>query len=91
MSTAQVYFRTPTIDNSVSLDEFDTDDIIKYLRYSGYEVEGSTDINSSNEEGCHIPRYLINRIETLALCGQKEHAREMICKFIGDTIGRSIL
>lgn len=97
MSTTTRY-RTPVVyqDVRVSLDDFDDDDIVGYLRHRGYAIAGSSEA-PSHSGGPHPgegPLMLeeddLSRIATLSLCGQREQAREFLCSIVSRWIGRKL-
>jgi hypothetical protein len=71
---------------SVSLDEFDEDDIRSYLR----EQEGEVAEASADTDGCYIDSTTCNQINTLALCGQKDEAIKLVMEIVSRAIGREI-
>lgn len=88
-------YRVPSVsvDADVSLDEFDNSDIIKYLRHQGYEVGGADAVGNNADcasEGLYLSPDDLGRIETLALCGQKEPARQLALEIISEAIGREL-
>ena len=90
-------YRMPSVSAvcDVRIDEFDTKDIISYLRHKGYRVDGTGD-EPDLGGGCDgsseaiISRSELNRISTLALCGQREQARDMVMQMVSEAIGRSL-
>ncbi len=96
-TTARPRYRVPSIEpevevRAVSLDDFDLDDIRAYLRYQGDKIAPlgrPGDIpNSANE--LFIPPEDLNRIGTLALCGQVESARRYLLDMAAEQIGRPL-
>lgn len=75
---------TVMVDAEVSLDEFCTEDILKYLRDQGEGVA----IDSG--EGIFLSQGDLNRCETLALCGQVDAARKYILDIVSQAIGRPL-
>lgn len=86
-TTTKKRIRIPSVsvDAEVSLDEFSTDEIRKYLQDIG-EEDGSG--GGGDGKGCYLTSEDLNRIETLALCGQTEHAKALALQVVGDVIGR---
>lgn len=68
----------------VSLDEFSNEEIIEYLRSQGE----SGDLLSG--EGLLIAQSELDRIETLALCGQVDSARATVLSIVSAAIGRAL-
>lgn len=89
-------YRVPSVsvDADVSLDEFGDSEIAKYLRHRGYEVAGAGEdgggTSDCSSEGLYLSPSDLNRIETLALCGQKEPARQLALAIISEAIGREL-
>ena len=92
--TEKPRYRTPIInvDSSVSLDEFEDDEIAGYLRHRGYIVNGSN--NDSSDSGTDdvliISEADLNRIATLSLGGQTESAREWLIDLVSNHIERRL-
>ena len=87
-------YRTPTacVDVDVSLDEFDLDEIAEYLRHNGYKVSATSatvDPETGAADNVLDPDEL-DRVYTLALCGQREAAQQIALQLVGDAIGRPI-
>ena len=74
----------PYISVHIDLDEFSDEEIAKHLRESGYTVTKHT------SDDCLIGEADLNHIETLALCGQQEAAREIALRIVGEAIGRPL-
>lgn len=85
-------YRPPSIEPEVKpvrLDDFDRDDILEYLRHCGKEV--STDCaNTGDGDGLFIAQCDLDRAETLAICGQIQHARDYILDMVSRRIGRRL-
>jgi hypothetical protein len=92
MSTATRY-RVPRVceEVEVSLDSFDIDDIRDYLKHhdgsaktvgnpSTYASHGSLTLEAGD----------LGRIDTLALCGQQEAAREYLVEIVSRHLGRRL-
>jgi hypothetical protein len=71
---------------SVSLSEFSTEDIRAYLAH--VDGEGGTHATADGE--LVISSDDVSRINTLALCGQQQHARELLFEIVGRHIGRAL-
>ena len=73
---------------AVSLDDFNIEEIKEYLKQKSTKDMGSQmactpdDLVFDSED--------LSRIETLALCGQIEHARSEVLKLVSDHIGRQL-
>lgn len=91
-TTTTPHYRTPVVyaEAEVSLDEFDTDDIINYLKHNGHSFDGSSSPSEPTGNGLVINQESLNRIETLVLCGQKQHAHQLIFTLISEAISRNI-
>ena len=79
-----------SLSGSISLREFDESEIIAYLRSKGHDIDGISDPNDSNDNDLTIYSADLNRIETLALCGQKQSAHQLIFELVSKAIGRDI-
>lgn len=92
--------RTVTGDVTVSLNDFSDEAIIAYLRDRGYAVDGErkapivlTQRVAVDDEGREVLVFYpedLDRIATLALCGQRDAARELIINQVSDHIRRSL-
>ena len=83
---------TPFVE-SVSLDDFDLDEIREYLRHKGDMVAGTSDDDASDGAtagGLFISPEDLNRVETLALCGQLDSARRFVLDMVSEQIGRPL-
>jgi len=97
MSTTR--YRTPEISRyvEVSLDDFGDDEIAEYLRHRGYAVAGSGK-PAEDEAGGPVPgegpvlidEDDLSRIDTLAVCGQLDSARDHVLTIVERHIGRSL-
>jgi len=86
------WFHVPTIYphvESVSLSDFDTDDILEYLKHKGATPDGAADLMCS-EAGLWISTEYMERAATLILAGQREEARLHILGIVGDAMGRAL-
>lgn len=73
----------------VDLDEFDDEELADHLRSNGYSVSkqaGHTGVADS----LTLEEDELNHIETLALCGQAEAARELVISRVSEAIGRPL-
>lgn len=86
MTTATRY-RVPSISEyvDVSLDQFDVDEIREYLAH----VDGQAGAGPTGE-ALTICRSDLAHIETLALCGQKQAARDEVLQIVSRHIGRQL-
>lgn len=84
-------YRVPTHTESltVSLDDFDDDEIVEYLRHRGYSVMGGPSTGSLDFED-HIASVELDHIFTLALCGQRTQAQAEALQLISRVVGRPI-
>jgi len=84
MNTAVRRKRAPTVsvDVDVSLDEFGIDEIREWLKSQGEDVDDG--------EGLYIGTDDLNRIETLAVCGQQDEARKFALSIISKAIQRPL-
>lgn len=100
MTTAQkTRFRAPTVERyvDVSLDDFLDEQIIEYLRHRGYSVDGKPDdaevLEVASADGIQ-PLTLsvaeLNGMNTLALCGQQESARDWLIELVSKHISRQL-
>lgn len=89
-ATSKPRYRIPVVlvDAEVSLDEFDENDIVEYLRHHGYTVIGGSSTTNSVDE--QITATELDHIFTLSVCGQKDEARSEALNMIGRVIGRPI-
>lgn len=83
----------PVEIEAVSLDAFDLEDIREYLHRQDNHVPDA--VPKYEHGGRAITSLVITadelcRIETLALCGQVQHAREEALRLISDHIGRPL-
>jgi len=78
------YAPTVSVDVDVSLDEFSMDDIHEYLRHKGEQVTVHTGA------GLFIAQDELDRILTLAVCGQLEAARNASLEIISEAIERKL-
>lgn len=98
MTETKRKYRVPSVsaDVDVRLDQFDDQEIIEYLRHQGHTVDGlSIDapkeaLHYQNFETLVISVSELNRINTLALCGQREAARVTALEIISEAIGRPL-
>lgn len=77
---------------AVTLDDFDLEDIREYLHRQDNHVPDSApsyDQGRTNAS-CVITPEELCRIETLALCGQTDHARAELLRIVSDHIGRPL-
>lgn len=83
---AKVY---PEVE-AVTLDDFDIDDIRDYLLNNG--TSGDRGFGRSLDDGDDfvVPSDTMNRIATLLLCGQREHAIAELHQLASEYLGRPI-
>jgi hypothetical protein len=92
-ATSKPRYRTPSVsaDVDVSLDEFDTDDIVEYLRHNGYTVTGNAVAQDAVPEAANqIDTADLDHIYTLAVCGQLTFAQQEALAVVGKDIGRPL-
>ena len=92
-ATSKPRYRTPSVsaDVDVSLDEFDTDDIVEYLRHNGYTVTGNAVAQDAVPEAANqIDTADLDHIYTLAVCGQLTFAQQEALAVVGKAIGRPL-
>lgn len=85
-------YRPPSIEPEVEpvrLDAFALDDIREYLRHCGEEVSADC-ANTGDGDGLFIAQCDLDRAETLAICGQIQHARDYILDMVSRRIGRRL-
>lgn len=92
LKSAKPAYRVPRVcryqEVEVRLDDFETDDILEYLKHNG---TGVGDADCSGGAGvCTFTEAELDRIFTLVLCGQRESALEFILGVIGSAVGRPI-
>jgi hypothetical protein len=83
---------TPFVE-SVSLSDFDIDEIREYLRHKGDMVAGTSADDAhdgATAGGMFIDPADLDRIETLALCGQLDSARRFVLDMVSEQIGRPL-
>lgn len=89
-------YRTPSasVYCDISLDEFTEKQIIGYLRHLGHTVDGAGEDASISQpnpsDACIVSSLDLDRISTLALCGQAEPARKLALAIISEAIGREL-
>ena len=81
---------TPSVSISVDLDEFDDDEIAEYLRGKGYYVDQWSGASSSDDDGLIISPGALSRLDTLLMCGQREHAVRELLDLVGEALGRPL-
>lgn len=83
----------------VDFDEFDDDELADHLRAAGYTVHAPRKKAGSLIEAPGVSTYAafgdvdiseLGHIETLALCGQRDAAREVALRIVGEAIGRPL-
>jgi hypothetical protein len=92
-ATSKPRYRTPSVsaDVDVSLDEFDTDDIVEYLRHNGYTVTGNAVAQDAVPEATNqIDTADLDHIYTLAVAGQLQVAQQEALQIVGKAIGRPL-
>lgn len=77
---------------AVTLDDFDLEAIREYLHRQDNHVPDSVPAydQGRTNASCVITPEELCRIETLALCGQLEHARAEALRIVSDHIGRPL-
>jgi len=91
---AKPRYYTPSVcvREEVSLDQFDFDQIVGFLRHHGYQVAGKDvgelGVDEVTTDGLFLTPEDLSRIATLSLCGQKQPARDLVLGIVGDAIGR---
>lgn len=100
MSTSNTYerkYRVPSKEpepSAVYLSDFDTEDIREYLRRKDTGTlngpAGDPRGDNCGTDVLVIEADEISRIETLAVCGQLEHARAEALRIVSDHIGRPL-
>lgn len=100
MSTTARRYRVPCIEpevDPVSLSDFDIDDIREYLRRKDYNEMDKPDTGHPRlgvEGGAFDPLLIetddLDRIATLALCGQKHHAQQFVLTLVSEHLGRDL-
>jgi len=80
-------YRAPThfAEVEVSLDEFNIADIYEYLRH-----QKPQDIEQAAGEGLYVSPAELNQIDTLALCGQRAQAVELVMTLVSEAVGRTL-
>lgn len=84
----------------VDFDEFDDDELADHLRAAGYTVHAPRKRSGSLIEAHgSTPTYAaygdvdlseLGHIDTLATCGQRDAAREVALRIVGEAIGRPL-
>jgi hypothetical protein len=69
-----------------SLEDYDIDDVVEYLRDWGYVVTNPHDVG----DGLWVSPEQLNDIERLLVCGQKESAQNDLFDLVGKTLNRSM-
>jgi hypothetical protein len=99
--TFKASYRVPSITpepvelESISLDDFNLDDIREYLARQDGDIPDDAPrhdrlCNTLGNTSLLISAADINRIETLAICGQTEHARQHALDLISAHIARPL-
>ena len=83
------YAPTVRTDVDVSLSEFNDDEIIEYCRQKNITIGVAPSQVDYGSGICLEPSELA-RIETLTICGQRQEARDFLCRIVGDQIGRAL-
>ena len=82
----------------VDFDEFDDDELADHLRSNGYTVTAPRR-RTSSVDAPGIPTFAafgeidtseLGHIDTLAICGQRDEAREVALRIVGEAIGRPL-
>lgn len=85
---------TPTVRESVTvyLSDFSDEDIAEYMRHQGYTVNGldGRPDHTGADGALFLSEEELNRLWTLALCGQQQAARDWLCDRVGEHIGRPL-
>ena len=95
MSTTERRYRVPSVsrDVDVSLSDFDLDEIREYLRRhdTGQMDKPAGAISPLGfDDPLLIGSDELDRVTTLAICGQKQHAQQLILSIVSEHIGRDI-
>lgn len=87
-------YYAPTVRETftVSLEDFSDEDIGEYMRHQGYTVLGLAEKpgHTGPDESLTLSEEELNRLWTLALCGQQQAACDWLCERVGEHIGRSL-
>lgn len=92
----KAHYRVPTasVYSDVRLDEFDASDIRAYLAHidgdAAQKLEYEDPADGPQMPGVYIREEELGRIATLSLCGQRDAARELVLRIVGDKIGRAL-
>jgi hypothetical protein len=95
VTEVQRRYRVPTVSRyvDISLSDFDLDEIREYLRRMD-RGEMDKPEGSISPAGFGEPLLIesddLDRIATLALCGQKQHAQQYVLGLVSEHIGRDI-
>lgn len=89
LATARKY-RSPTRSAyvDVSLEEFDTQELIAELKHRGSGDDLAADFGSSVDDGYFIDPEMLSRVSTLVLCGQRDSAAQELCRALEPIVGR---
>ena len=92
MSTTKHRYHVPTVTpEAVSLSDFEMDDILEYVHQKADKQVHKYLEATKLATGCIVISAADTaHIETLALCGQREHAREELLRIASEQIGRPI-
>jgi hypothetical protein len=98
MNAIKARYRVPSYTpecQTVYLSDFDISEIREYLKnHANKRGESPEDFSGEPEGGSDcdlvIPSEDLGRIETLAMCGQIEYAREEVLRIVSDHIGRAL-
>lgn len=83
------YFPPTVTPDEVSLSDFAMSDILEYVKHK--KAVAIEDGETPRADGSIvIPAEDAAHIETLALCGQREYAREELLRIVSEQIGRPL-
>ena len=74
----------------VDFDDFDDEELAEHLRSRGYTVRKSGNVATFADDSLTLEEDELNHIETLALCGQADAARELVISRVSEAIGRPL-
>lgn len=92
IDTKKPRYRVPVhyVDVEVSLDDFDDEQIVEYLRHRGYSVIGNGSSSDNIDLDASITGNELDHIYTLSLCGQRQAAIDEGLQLLSRAIGRQL-
>jgi hypothetical protein len=97
MSTTAQRYHAPSVEVdsepvTVSLTEFSVAEIRGYLEHieGGRGTTGTARLEDGGLGSIRISGQEASQIEMLHICGQKQEARDYLCRIVGDQIGRAL-